>query len=130
MALLDVSGKVVLLGVHLVTMLASKHQLLVSSSHVTASALRVAKGGRAFEAREVFVAVRVLHVISKILLFPHRAWATHTFNGFFSLGWATVTFFLARETVRTVFCCPKEVVSVAQKKTGWRCCECPASVGC
>ena len=69
MALLDVSGKVALLGVYLVTMLASKHQLLVSSSHVIASAVRGAKGGRAFEAREVFVAVRVLHVLSKIRLF-------------------------------------------------------------
>ena len=69
MALLDVCGKVALLGVHLVTLIASKHQLLVSSSHVIASALRGAKGGRAFEALEVFVAVRVLHVSSKMRLF-------------------------------------------------------------
>ena len=68
MALLDVSDKGALFGVHLVTMLASKHQLLVSSSHVLASAIRGAKGGRAFEAREVFVAVRVLHVSSKTRL--------------------------------------------------------------
>ena len=68
MFLSDVSIQMLFVVVHLVTLVTSKHQLLVSSSHVKASALRVAKGGRAFEAREVFVAVRVLHVSSKIRL--------------------------------------------------------------
>ena len=61
--------KIMLEVVSLFTFITSKHQLLVSSSHVMASALRGAKGGRAFEAREVFVAVRVLHVSSKMRLF-------------------------------------------------------------